>query len=370
MDHRLTRAEAILHRTGPNNITVLFETRSGFNAARAFRGVQMLADGAERFRTPLIAGLRSHFGTPAPVDWTQHVCVVEDPLAATSAIVMDTARILALPPDRPLWRAVLVNPDGAGWSGLVLHFDHAIADGTRISRHIVTNVRPAEDETTSTDGLPRMSFAQLQTDPRLAPAASGQCRLPFAALRAAVPEATSHSDALLRLGRRMLDAVPDLAPTPTRRKDHATVAKIQALQSGGLLGNHAMMEEVDLSQPSLMGQAALFRPRRMPLIEALRMAAAGLIPASILRGIVQTEFSRPGIVLTIVPVSRKPPPLFGLALTAIHPAAPALGRPPLAITATRMGDGFDVCITAHGPNGDSVPTLSTRVAAAMVQALQ
>lgn len=97
------------------------------------------------------------------------------------------------------------------------------------------------------------------------------------------------------------------------------------------------------------------------------MGAARFVPAPLLRRLVQAEFSRPAIVLTIVPVARRLPPLFGMPLQAIHPAAPALGRPMLALTATRTGDGFDLCVTAHGPGGATVPGLSQRVAAIMAR---
>ena len=95
------------------------------------------------------------------------------------------------------------------------------------------------------------------------------------------------------------------------------------------------------------------------------MGLSRLVPAALLRRIVEAEFSRPGIVLTVVPVARRLPPVFGLDLRAIHPAAPVMGRPPLAITAVRSGDGFDVCVTAHGPRGEDIPGLSKRVASAM-----
>lgn len=371
MGAALTPAEAILRRTGPNNITVLFEARGGrggFDPARVFRGVQMLAEGAARFRAPLG---RDAFGAVAPVDWPRHVCLVED-ASATAPGVMDLARRLAFPPDRPLWRAALVNPRGPGWSGLVLHFDHAIADGTRIARHIVATARPAPDQIAAVDALPVVSLATLgaERDPRLDPAPIGLCRMPFAALRGAVPGAASHGDALLRLARRVLEVLPETAGLPVRRKDHATVAKIRALQSGGDLGNHALMEEVDLSRPVDMGAAVLFRPRRPPLADTLRMGAARLVPSPLLRRIVRAEFSRPGIVQTVVPVTGRPLPLFGLPLVAIHPAAPALGRPLVALTAARFGDGFDVSVTAHGPGGAAVAGLSRRMAMAMEAALQ
>lgn len=364
----LTPAEAILHRTGPNNITVLFEASGSFDPARAFRGIQMLANGSDRFAALL---LRGGFCDAGPIQWDRHVCVLDDP-DATAGGLMDLTRCLALPPDRPLWRALLVNPDGIGWSGLALHFDHAIADGTRMARHIVTHVQPSETDRASPNGLPTVSLADLERgmDRRVSAAPTGLCRIPFAALRRTVPDAVSHGDALLRLGRQMLDTLPAFADVPVRRKDHATLARIEALNSGGRLGNHATMVGVDLSRPSGAGDAMLFRPSRAPMVERLRMGAARLIPAPVLRRIVQAEFSRPGIVQTIVPLTRRPLPLFGLPLRAVYPAAPALGRPLLAISAIRFGDGFDASITAHGPDGAAVPDLSMGVARAMVEAVQ
>lgn len=364
----LTPAEAILRRTGPNNITVLFESDGAFDPARAFRGVQMLAEGSDRFRALLSRG---GFGQAGPVDWSRHVCILKD-ASVVAADIMDITRRLTLPADRPLWRVILVNPQGVGWSGLALHFDHAIADGTRIARHLVANVRPKETDIAPVDAMPLVSLADLSGDaaPRLSPANIGLCRLPFTTLRAAVPEAVSHGDALLRLGRHMLDTQPEFHAATARRKDHATLARIEALHSGGRLGNHAQMDHIDLSKPSVMGETALFKPRRTPMSDRLRMATARVVPSPLLRRIVQAEFSRPGIVQTIVPVSRKPVALFGLPLAAIHPAAPALGRPMLAITAARFGDGFDVSITAHTAAGEAVSDLSKRVAEAMVRAVQ
>lgn len=364
----LSPAEAILHRTGPNTITVLFEAAGPFDPARAFRGVQMLANGSARFsarlhRGALIAG--------APINWADHVCVLNDP-HATVAPLMDLSRCLHLSLGRPLWRAMIVNPDGPGWSGVALHFDHAIADGTRIARHLASNVKPLEDDVAPVDMLPSVGLSDLAThkDPRVVAAPIGLCRVPFDGLRRAVGDAVGHGDALLRLGRRIVDDIPEFDAVPTGRKDHATVAKIETLQSGGRLGNHARMEDVDLSKPSSARDGALFRPRRTPRMERLRMAVARGVPASLLRRIVEAEFSRPAIVQTIVPVSRRPVPLFGLPLHAIHSAAPALGRPLMAITAVRYGDGFDVSITAHGPCRVIVPDLSMRVAAAIARAVQ
>lgn len=368
MSTRLSQAEAILRRTGPNNITVLFEADGAFDPARAFAGIHMMANGAERFRAVLS---RRAFAPPSPVAWSRHVSILDD-ASVTAATLMDVTRRLALPSDRPLWRAVLVNPDGTGWSGLALQFDHAIADGTRIARHLVSNVRPSAQDHAPIDALPNVTLPGLtaQAFPTLSPAPIGLCRLPFTALRIAVPEAISHGDALMRLARRMLDSQPEFRTADPRRKNHATMARIEALQSGGRLGNHARMDHVDLSQPSLAGEAALFQPQRAPLSDKMRMATARLIPSPVLRRIVQAEFSVPGIVQTIVPVSRKPVALFGLPLRAIHPAAPALGRPLLAIAAARFGDGFDVSITARTPKGEAAAGLSQRVAQAMVNAVQ
>ena len=369
----LSPAEAVLFRTGPNNITVLFEATGGFDPARALRGIQMLVQAAERFQSPVISGLRPRFGAAGPVDLASHVAVLNDPAADTAQAMMNAARKLRFDSLRPLWRIVLVNPEGGGWSGVVLHFDHAIADGTRIARLLVTRIRPGVGEVTSIDGLPVITFADLraQADPRLDPAPTGLCRLPFDGLSRAVPEATGHGDALARLGRRMLDQFDDFAGASARRKDHTAIARIEALRNpDGGLGNHAQMQHLDLSKPSVSGESALFRPRRTPLVEQVRMGAARLVPALLLRRMVQAEFSLPGIVMTIVPVARKLPPIFGLPLNATHPAAPALGRPLLSITAARTGDGFDTSITAHGPDGTAIPGLSERVAAAMVEAVQ
>lgn len=372
METFLTPAEAILQRTGPNNITVLFEADGGFDPARALRGVEMVCAGAARFRARLRGGFRPAFLAPKDVDFSRHVSVLRDATLSAPAL-MDVARRLALPPGRPLWRAVLVNPDGHGWSGLVLHFDHAIADGTRISQHIVRRVQPGAGDTSPIGGLAQTSLSALKADadPRIKAAPTGLCRVPFDALRRVVRDAASHGDALLRLGRQILDEMPEFVDVPKRRKDIATVAKIEALRSAdGQLGNHAQMEPVDLSGPAACAEGALFRPRAAPLLERARMGAARFVPTPLLRRIVQAEFSRPAIVLTVVPVARKLPPLFGLPLRAVHPAAPALGRPLLALTATRTGDGFDLCITAHGPDGAAVPGLSQTAATAMELRLQ
>ncbi len=372
----LTPAEAVLFRTGPNCITILFEdaggTAGGFDPARAYLGLHQMVEGAERFHRVIRRGVTPVFDAKVELDWPHHVAILDDPTVTDPAALMDAMRRLRLDPKRPLWRAVLVNPDGGGWSGLALQFDHAIADGTRISRHITTRALPERGEGVAVDGLQRISFAQLrrQGDPRLDPPPSALCRLSFDGLRPAVPEATGHADALLRLAHRILKEDPAFARLAERRRNRAAVARIEALRStGGVLGNRATMEEVDLGGSSDAARA-LFDPRKTPLMERLRMGAARIIPAPLLRPIVQTEFSRPGIVLTVVPVARRLPPLFGLDLRAIHPAAPVLGQPPLAVTAVRTGDGFDTCITAHDPTGAARDTLSRRVADAMVVAVQ
>lgn len=365
---RLTAAEAVLLRTGPNCITILFEATESFDSGRALLGLHRMATGAERFQRPLAA---RRFGPVAAINWPRHVAVVEAPGIPANA-VMDAMRRLHLPPGRPMWQAALINPEGGGWSGLALHFDHAIADGTRISRHITSRTVLGDAPGLRTDALPRQSFADLvaRADPRLAPAGSALVRLDFAGLARAIPEAAGHSDALLRLGRRMLDSDPAFAGVAMRRRDHAAVARIEALRSAdGVLGNRARMDHLDLSAAA-HGARGLFEGGRAAGLERVRMALSRLVPAPVLKRIVEAEFSRPGIVLTVVPVARKLPALFGLELAAIHPAAPVLGRPPLAITAVRTGDGFDACITAHGPTGDAVPGLSQRVAVAMETAMR
>jgi hypothetical protein len=368
----LTPAEAVLYRTGPNCITILLAARGGFDAGRALAGLHRMVEDAERFHRVIRRRVLPVFDLRVELDWPAHVAVLHEPSLADPPPLMDAMRRLALPPDRPLWRAVLVNPGGEGWCGLALHFDHAIADGTRISRHILTRARPAPEETRPTGDLPRLNLADLraEADPRLGPAPSALVRLTFDGLRRAVPDATGHADALLRLAHRMLGTDPAFAGLPAARRDRAAVARIEALRAGdGTLGNRAVMTRVDLSAPGTAPPArALFDPRGTPWAERTRMALARVVPAALLRPIVQAEFSRPGVVLTVVPVARRLPPLFGLDLTAIHPAAPALGRPPLAVTAVRNGDGFDACVTAHGPDGAPVEGLSTRVAVAMARA--
>ena len=48
---------------------------------------------------------------------------------------------------------MLVNPDGGGWSCVVLHCDHAIADATLIAHHFVRNGRPSASDTAAIDAL-------------------------------------------------------------------------------------------------------------------------------------------------------------------------------------------------------------------------
>ncbi|MEX3015028.1 hypothetical protein [Gymnodinialimonas hymeniacidonis] len=367
----LTPAEAALYRTGPNNISILFEAKGGFDPARALFGLHQMVEGTERFHRIPKGRLSPCFGARLPLHWPDHVAIL-DATDVTAAQMMALTRRLALPSDRPLWRAVLVNPDGAGWRGLALHFDHAIADGTRISRHIVKEARPGAEQKAPIVDLPRIKLAQLETDtdPRLTPADPALLRLSFADLSRAMPDAASHSDALLRLAHRILSEEPAFAGLPTTRRDHAQVARIEALRTaGGVLGNRAHMVTVDLSV-SATASSALFERSRASWVEAARMNLARFVPAALLRPIVQKEFSQPGIVLTVVPVGRTLPPLFGLDLQAIHPAAPVLGRPPLAITAVRTGQGFDICITAHGPDGRAIPDLSQRVASQMTEIVQ
>ncbi len=367
----LTPAEAALYRTGPNNISILFEAKGGFDPERALFGLHQMVEGTERFHRIPRGRISPVFGARVPLHWADHVAVLEAPDLA-AAQMMALTRRLALPMDRPLWRAVLVNPDGAGWSGLALHFDHAIADGTRISRHIVKQARPAPDQKIPLSDIGRYTLEHLQsqTDLRLTPAEPALLRLDFEALSRAIPDAASHSDALLRLAHRTLLEEPAFDGLPSSRRDNAQVARIEALRSAsGVLGNRARMVSVDLSAPSL-ASTALFERTRTPMIDTARMAVARFIPAALLRPIVQREFSQPGIVLTVVPVGRRLPPLFGLDLRAIHPAAPVLGRPPLAVTAVRTGQGFDICLTAHGIDGQAIPDLSQRVADRMLAAAQ
>ncbi len=372
MTLRLTPAETILYRTGPNNISILFEARDGFDPARALFGLNQMIEEAERFHRRPTGRIFPCFGGRQPIHWPDHVCVLNAP-DLSAPHMMSQIRQLALPSDRPLWRAVLVNPDGgAGWSGLALHFDHAIADGTRISRHITTRALPKPDQRMPVDELPHVSLPQLkaQGDPRLIPALPGLARLSFEGLARAVPQANGHSDALLRLGHRMLSQDPAFADLDPKRRDHAEVARIEALRSkSGVLGNRARMETVDLSTSSTAG-TALFESVQTPAVGHFRMAVARIIPAPLLRRIIQREFSAPGVVLTVVPVGRKLRPLFGIDLAAIHPAAPAMGRPPIGITAVRTGDGFDVSVSARNPTGEAIEGLSERVAAAMVEATQ
>ncbi len=367
---RLTGAEAILYRTGPNNITILFEASGAFEPGLVLRGLHQMVDGAERFHKTIGGTYAPAFGARQLVDWPSHVSVLNAP-GLSAVTMMNLARRLALPAARPLWRAVIANPDGGGWSGLVLQFDHAIADGTRISRHITTRARPVVGQALPIDGLPVVSLEGLQSqkDARLTPANSGLVRLEFEGLARRVPNASGYADALLRLAREMLDTEPAFTAVTQNRRDHATMAQIVALRSAdGALGNKAQMRPVNLSDASEKAKA-LFEKARAPWIEGARIAVARALPKGILRPVVQSEFSRPGIVMTVVPVARRLPPLFGLDLVAIHPAAPTLGRPPLAVTAVRTGDGFDVCVTAHGPKGENVPGLSQRVAEAMRQSV-
>jgi hypothetical protein len=370
MTMRLTGAEAVLYRTGPNNITILFEASGPFDPGLVLRGLHQMVEGAERFHRAIEGTRAPAFGQRQPLEWPRHVSVLNAP-GLSAITMMNLARRLALPAGRPRWRAVIANPEGGGWSGLVLQFDHAIADGTRIARHITTRARPEIGQGLPVGGLPCVSLEGLQSqkDARLTPANSGLVRLEFNDLARHIPNASGHADALLRLARERLDADPAFAGVAPTRRNHATMAQIVALRTAdGALGNQAKMRPVNLSDASERSKA-LFDKARAPWMESARIAIARALPTAILRPTVQSEFSRPGIVLTVVPVARRLPPLFGLDLVAIHPAAPTLGRPPLAVTAVRTGDGFDVCVTAHGPKGENVPGLSQRVADTMRQSV-
>ncbi len=361
---KLTPAEAILHRTGPNNITVLLHAPGGFDPRRAFFGVQKMVQGSDRFQRCVVG---EAFTDAASVDRAQHVSILDDPAVTDPAEMLHLARHLAMPEGAPPWRVILVNPDGAGWSGLILHFDHAIADGTRMARLIVTNVLPKESDVACINALPRQSLDQfkqmIDLNQSMAPIAV--CRIPFAGLRSRVPTTASNGDALLQLVRETLDQCPAFDAASTPRKDHATVARIVALNSAGKLGNHARMIKTDLSRPAAQQGASMFTRNRTPLHETLRMAVARRLPAPILRPLVQAEFSKPGIVMTIVPVSRVQKPLFGLPLTAVHAAAPNMGKPLIAVTATRYGDGFDATIVAHPPGHGPQPDASQAFVAAL-----
>ncbi|MEJ8561612.1 hypothetical protein QTO30_10555 [Yoonia sp. GPGPB17] len=358
---KLTPAEAILHRTGPNNITALLHAPGGFDPKRAFFGVKSMVMASERFQR-CIAG--NEFTDKVQIDWTAHVAIVQDPTITQSAEILHLARHLAFPQGHPPWRVILVNPDGSGWSGLILHFDHAIADGTRMARLIVTKVLPQENDLAAIDDLPVLSFDQLQElgDPSQQSAPIATCRIPFDQLRARMPKAANNGDALLRLTRTVLDRCSAFGSASARRKNHATVARIVALNNAGQLGNHARMIKTDLSRPASLSETAMFTRHKAPLHETLRMAFARILPTAILRHLVQAEFSKPGIIMTIVPVSRLPKPLFGLPLAAVHAAAPNMGRPLIALTATRLADGFDVTVVAHAPGRKTQSNLSQTVA--------
>ena len=364
MTLKLTPAEAILHRTGPNNITVLLHAPGGFDPRRAFFGVQTMVGGSDRFQRCVVGDA---FTDLAPVDWAQHVSILRDPAITDPAEMLHLARHLAMPEGSPPWRVILVNPDGAGWSGLILHFDHAIADGTRMARLIVANVLPKEGDVACIDALPSQSLAQFKQmiDPNQSMAPIAICRIPFKRLRQRVPTSASNGHALLQLVRETLDQCPAFDDASTRRKDHATVARIVALNSAGKLGNHARMIKIDLSRPAAQQYPSMFTRNRAPLHETLRMAVARRLPAPILRPLVQAEFSKPGIVMTIVPVSRAQKPLFGLPLTAVHAAAPNMGKPLIAVPATRYGDGFDATIVAHPPGNRAAPDVSQSFVASL-----
>ncbi|EBA12202.1 hypothetical protein [Roseobacter sp. CCS2] len=220
---RLTPAEAILHRTGPNNITALFHAPGGFDPRRAFFGVKSMVQASERFQRCINGNA---FTDKVQVNWPDHVAILDDPSVTQPEKMLHLARHLAFPQDRPPWRVILVNPGGAGWSGLILHFDHAIADGTRMARLIVTKVLPTKGDAAAVDSLPRLSLHQLKKmiDPHQQSAPIALCRVPFDGLRARVPQAMGNSEALLHLTREALDTCAAFDTASMKRKNHAAGA--------------------------------------------------------------------------------------------------------------------------------------------------
>ncbi len=363
MTIRLTDAEAVLFRTGPNNITILFEASGPFETAKALQGLHQIVSNAERFRRPIHSKLKPTFGGEVALEWAHHVNLINAP-ELTGNQMMNIARRLALPPAAPPWRALIVNPEGGQWSGVVLHFDHAIADGTQISRHIIRHARLVNDKPSPTVDFSYLPLEYLEgdTDPLLVPPPSALVRIEFRSLSKRFPDASGHSDALLRQAHQFLGYASEFTGLHHARRHHAMVARIEALRvDKGCLGNHARMERVDLSLGTHQTDG-LFTRQNKPFIERARLAVAKAIPAKLLRSLVNAEFSKPGVVMTVVPGARKPLTLFGFDVSAVHPAAPVLGRPPLAVTAVRWGDGFDVCITGHGTTGQSVAGLSLQAA--------
>ena len=342
-------AENLLMRIGPSNITFLCRSAGPVETGPALAGIARLAGADDRFSRSVRRALNWHFWTdPAPLDLTRHVAILRAPDIVDdtgTAGLMSAVRRMAHAPGRPRWRALILNPAGEGdagpgaVSGVIFHIDHVIADGLRLARLFAAHAEAPGDgsapaATPALDQIGPKQIAQA-ADPAIDADDVGFVTLPLTALRGR--GAAGKIARVLDLGGGLLRD-PALFDPAARRSDFAMVARLVDLRTrSGWLANAARMVKVPLDTAD--GGATRGMLPRLPVEweYEIILRASVLFPDALLRPLAHAKFTEADQVVTVVPARARQGRLFGSEISGIYALPPAIGRPPLALTATSYG---------------------------------
>ncbi|AHM03979.1 hypothetical protein roselon_01597 [Roseibacterium elongatum DSM 19469] len=354
----LTPSERILWRSGPNLITVFAQTQGAIDAARALAGVMALARSDDRLRRVVQDGPLPQWGPEQALDPAAHLKVLRAPGLIGpegAATLLDTLRRQALPGDRPGWQAVVVNPDGPSdraVSGLALHLDHAIGDGTRLARALLGAWRHGSAPDGLNMALPVTTFEDLSrtVDPRIdaVPPATLRLRLPSGG-------ASGRIGALIRAGAVVLERQELFGVLPPRQRASVSIARFASRHSAqGALRNDARMVRMRVSESAGDIRGLRIVPPPPEALYRLKLGLGGVLPARWLRRAVDAEFSAPGQVLTIIPGHAGWLEVGGAPIRSVMALAPAMGHPPLALTGVSYRGEMHLTVSARGPDGRGV----------------
>ncbi|WP_116040527.1 wax ester/triacylglycerol synthase domain-containing protein [Amycolatopsis palatopharyngis] len=156
---------------------LLLETRTPLGLDTVMAALDARMSGLARFRqrlVPVAPGLGRPVWMDDPAfDIRAHVHRIRCPCPGDEEALLTTAADIAtrpLPPDRPLWSAILVDGLSHERTALIVTFHHVLADGVgglAVLAHLVDGMRGGKNMTTTADPdfpRPRPSAAQLAKD--------------------------------------------------------------------------------------------------------------------------------------------------------------------------------------------------------------
>ena len=355
--------ENIMLKAGPTRISGAAILAEPPDLQSLYLQVAAIVDRVSRLRSTFKPFWFWHVRRTTDIDVGNHIKSLKDSGISEMRDVerlVEEARRLALPDDRPPWLIVVVNGidrDGVRPTGLpvlLFHFDHSIADGIR-ALEILTRfpsdprimaVASARPETRNFDLGRIAALADLDADERISP-------MPVACVSVDLSTSKTVRGARQDLSDHIIGAVnsvladPDLfdrdvAPTGKMALIRLTRRQVQI----GELGNHvSAVYRAAVTE----GAQAVSRRGMLPSLAAERTSQARQIwlspfPRRLVRMATRQWYSQFDALLTIVPGGQKAKTFGSASINRIYGVLPFLADIRLNVTVVVYGNKINLTL--------------------------